>query len=193
MSLVLTQVTTQSSPYKIPSAVTPVPCRHTFHISTRGSTLGQGAFIFSQSRQYHRQKNRRVSRQGKLSGCELYGAPLGCADSGTGDFSLIGSSERSATEMCTKTSTKFSKVGYCHSMYTRQRLEHILISSRKGGVHFQDFQWPSVFPRHCKELFKLSLCYTHGEFFPHKPSSVTQRSLDKIVSLWFGCTMLICI
>lgn len=75
----------------------------------------------------------------------------------------------------------------------RGRLVHILISSRKGGVQFQSSCWPSLFPRHCQGLFKLSLSYTHGEFFPHKPGSVTQHSLDKLVSLWFGWAVLICI
>lgn len=191
-SVALTRISTQSWLYKTPSAVTSVPCRHTFHISTCESTLGQGVFIFFAVPAVSQAAKPAGSvGQGKPSGCELCAAALGCAG-GTRDFSLVGTSGWS-TEMGSKTSVKLSKVGYCHLVYVKEKTcAHIDFQQERWSA-FPALCWPSLFPRHCKELFKLSLCYTHGEFFPHKPSSVTQHSLDKLVSLWFGWTMLMCI
>lgn len=149
--------------------------------------LEAGGINFLQSKQYHRQQKQK-GQLGKansqaVSSMEQHWGVQALAQE---ILAWLAPQDDQQQKCILKPLWKFSKVVYCHFVY-------IWISSRKGGVHLRHFCYPSLFPRHCKELFKLSLCYMHGEFFPHKPSSVTQHSLDKLVSLWFGWTMLICI
>lgn len=132
-SVVLTQIATQSSLHKTPSAVTPVPCRH----AARISPLGQGALIFCSPSSVTGSKNRRVSWARQTLRLRAPWSNTGLCRHWHKGFILLGTSGWSTTEMCTKTSMKFSQVSYCHFM--RQILVHILISSRKGGVHFQHF------------------------------------------------------